>query len=83
MRIASKRSWRNPRSYLGDFDGGRFRVLEDLPAAPSETGGAYLELRLDADRATLIGILCESEEAARWRDVLGTLCAEPERVRGR
>ncbi|MGQ9592478.1 MAG: beta-galactosidase, partial [Planctomycetota bacterium] len=71
----SGRAWRSPRALFGDFERGRFRALEVLALeAPHSEGApesARLALEVDADRATLVALVTEEAEAARWTDFLG------------
>jgi hypothetical protein len=83
IRLSSARSWKRPVLVLGEFRAGEFRELERVPGpiqkAPAPTAGV-LSAELDADRATLVGILCEESAAEKWREYLAALMTAPERA---
>jgi hypothetical protein len=72
------RPWTEPVALLGDLSDGRCRVLETLPGA----GGSQFILPLDADRATLVALVCEVREQERWQAALDTFIGHPEQVPG-
>ena len=72
------RSWQQPLVRLGDLQDGRFRVLETLPAS----AGKQVTLEVDADRATLVALICEVAEQERWLAHLDTLIGHPEQIPG-
>lgn len=72
------RPWRDPAVLLGDLEGGRFRVLEALAPPPGER----LSLGFDADRWTLVALVCENAERDRWQRALDTLANRPEETPG-
>jgi hypothetical protein len=75
---SSGRSWKQPTVTLGDLDGGKFRTLETIPADP----GSGVMVAFDADRATLVGLVCEAKDMRRWRARLDLLASRPESTDG-
>jgi hypothetical protein len=72
------RAWQQPVVLLGDLDGGRFRVLETLPATP----GNRIAVAFDPDRATLVALICETPDQERWKAHLDRLIDHPEQLPG-
>ena len=75
---APSRSWERPVVLLGDLDGGRFRMLETLPAP----AGRQVSIEVDADRATLIALVCEEERGRALARYVDLLVSTPNRSRG-
>ncbi len=75
---SAARSWVKPLVVLGGLDGGRFRVLEPLPAP----AGTQVTVDFDADRATLVALICEAPDLARWQAHLDRLIDHPEQLPG-
>lgn len=78
VTLTAALAWRKPAVLLGDLYEGRFRVLESLPMP----AGRGLQVPFDADRATLVALVCESAEQERWQSVLNTLVDHPETFAG-
>jgi hypothetical protein len=72
------RAWQKPVVLLGDLAGGYFRVLETLPAAASKR----IPVAFDADRATLVALVCEAPDQEHWKAYLDTLVDHPEQFPG-
>jgi len=66
------------RLLLGDVHGGRFRVLERLDAGRD----GLVQVDVDPDRATLIGLCTARKEAEQWIRALNRLIAAPETLPG-
>jgi hypothetical protein len=76
--ISAARAWEKPLVLFGDLEGGRFRVLETLSAA----AGKRITVDFDADRATLVALVCEAPDRERWQAHLDRLIDHPEQLPG-
>jgi len=77
--LSRSQPWRRPVVLLGDIQDGQFRPLERLNPAP----GTRVTLPIDDDRATLVGLICEQGQEARWIKTIGQWVSDPGSVPGR
>jgi hypothetical protein len=66
VTLESQRHWRKPCAYVGEFREGRWRTWERVALRPGPT----LMVPLDADRATCLVMLTDSEDPAPWAEGL-------------
>ena len=78
VTLRTAKPWRHPVILLGDVHNGLFRALEPLTAAP----GGQVSVDFDADRSTLVALVCEQSDEHRWIELVRTLVARPDQVPG-
>jgi hypothetical protein len=76
-RLMSTRQWKERVVLIGELCDGQWRTYERLPGSP----GA-VSVKLNADRASCIIVVCEKADEAKWTQYLGEAFTHPEKVGG-
>ena len=79
VTLTRSRPWKRPVALLGDLYDGRFRPLETLDLK----AGAAVTIDFDADRATLLALVCERGTEPKWQGAISKWVSAPGEMRGR